>query len=390
MITRNKRVTSTDRQAPKEQVAPRILSASRQDRVNLPRCGIFLPREAKRTSIAWQNRQNDSYEDSRGILERIQFNCFLCGAQLTVEGGTESSATDEDVFPKWVQAYFDLRDRHFYLHDGSERKYNETLIPCCAKCNNEYMSRFEARIARALKGGFDQISQLRKADVFLWCAKIYYGLLHHEAKPRDWRTNQSFEPTISPRLLDDLGLLLLLLQGFRKRLMVFGPDHLPFSILRLPLHATGEPAAGFRTGYLMHVPAIALQLGRVGIICVLDDFGATEDGYRELVGSALSGKLLHPEQFWELAGRLFYLSYRHPLGTRMMMVDGPHDMMLDLDPYPLGDVKYDPADEADLLATMTQLPRETFFDTDGRIKSILLRSDRSFNEQPFSKYPCHD
>lgn len=361
----------------------RTRSSSRQDIVNLPRCGIFLPREAKRSSIPWQNRENDSLEGSQGILERLQFNCFLCGVQLTVEAGTEFSATDEDVFPKWLQTYFELENRYFYLHNGDKRKYSEALIPCCAKCNNEYMSRFEARIARALKRGFEQFSQLRKADVFLWCAKIYYGLVHHEAKPRDWRGDQHFEPTISPKLLDDLGLLLLLMQGFRKRVMVFGPDHLPFSILRFRLHASGEPAACFRTGYLMHVPAIALQLGSIGIIAVLDDFGATEEAYRQLVGSALSGKTLYSEQFLELAGRLFYLSYRNPLGTRMMMVEGPHDVMLDLDPYPLGDLKYDPADEAELLSKMTELPIEIFFDSDGRIKSILLRSDRCFNEQPF-------
>jgi len=34
---------------------------------------------------------------------------------------------------------------------------------------------------------------LRKADIFLWCAKIYYGIVHLEVNPRDVLTKEALE-----------------------------------------------------------------------------------------------------------------------------------------------------------------------------------------------------
>jgi len=52
----------------------------------------------------------------------------------------------EHVFPQWMQAVFDLAELKVTLSDGSQRKYSELFMPSCARCNNEFLSRFENRI----------------------------------------------------------------------------------------------------------------------------------------------------------------------------------------------------------------------------------------------------
>jgi hypothetical protein len=101
------------------------------------------------------------------------------------------------------------------------------------------------------------------------------------------------------------------LQGFRKRVIVSGPQEI-FSLLSFPLHAGRDPARYFRPALQLRFPCIALQLGSVGLMCMLDDFGTTENAYKEFFEPALRGKMLHPIQFWELVGRLSYLSWIMP------------------------------------------------------------------------------
>lgn len=190
--------------------------------VNLPRCGIFQAVETGLKEIPWSTQPPHPELDAEELAQRVAFNCFLCGRRLTKKRGSKQQDTGEDVFPKWMQADFDLAELKVPLNDGSQRKYSEILIPSCARCNNEFLSRFEERIARALRGGFERFSHLRKADIFLWCAKIYYGIVHLEVNPRDVRTKEALQPISSPSLLEDVRFLLRLLQGFRKRVMLFG------------------------------------------------------------------------------------------------------------------------------------------------------------------------
>jgi hypothetical protein len=279
-------------------------SADRQSpqAIRLPSRGIFLMADVK-DSVEWQ----PAIPANLVLAKRIAFNCFLCDVELTTGVAAENRATDEDVFPEWLQRRFDLSDKYVPLKNGNRCKYSELLIPACQKCNNEYMSRIEERVARALDGDFKRFLQLRKEDLYIWCAKIYYGLIYHETKLCDWRTaDASFSPSLPNAILRELSFLLDLLQGFRKRVLVSGPRKL-FSLLSFPLHADGDPADTFHPAIQVQFPCIALRLGSVGVLCVLDDFGTTENAYAQIFEPALRGKTLDPIQFWELVGRLSLL-----------------------------------------------------------------------------------
>ena len=105
--------------------------------------------------------------------------------------------------------------------------------------------------------------------------------------------------------------LLLLCKDTLKRVMGKWPAQL-FSLLLFPLHAGRDPARYFFTNLLLAFPCIAFQLGPVGVMCVLDDFGTTENAYAAYFEPALRGQTLDPLQFWELVGRLSYISWLMP------------------------------------------------------------------------------
>ena len=343
----------------------------------LPPRGIFMLADAK-GPIEWQQPP----ALTKDLAQRIAFNCFICGVELSADRTAPNRATDEDVFAKWVQRRFNLRNEHFPLQNGSQKKYSDLLIPACGKCNNEYMSQVEDRIARALAGGFSQFSTLRREDVYLWLAKVYYGLVYHETKLSDWRNaDASFTPLLPETILRDLAFLLDLLQGFHKRVLVGGPEKL-FSLLMFPLHSGTDAKSYFRPALRLDFPCIALQLGSVGVFSVLDDFGTTENAYDQVFASALRGQTLHPIQFWEVVGHLSYLSSRMPFECSFAKIEGDADVTLDYAPRSSGDLPVDVRDEAEWVSALTGLPLETFFGENG-LKSLVLRSDRTFNEVEF-------
>jgi hypothetical protein len=226
---------------------------------------------------------------------------------------------------------------------------------------------------------FKRFLQLRKEDLYIWCAKIYYGLIYHETKLCDWRTaDASFSPSLPNAILRELSFLLDLLQGFRKRVLVSGPRKL-FSLLSFPLHADGDPADTFHPAIQVQFPCIALRLGSVGVLCVLDDFGTTENAYAQIFEPALRGKTLDPIQFGELVGRLSFLSWNMPFEVTVGRIEGKRDMMLDYSVRSLGDQMPDPKAEAEWISELTGLPVEDFY-ANGGARSLLLRPDRTFNE----------
>jgi hypothetical protein len=359
---------------------------SERDRpLNLPRVGIFQANEVRVGAVPWRSGTHPLEPDAEELAHRIAFHCFLCGVQLTSKRGAKSQDTGEDVFPKWMQRHFRLSDKLIRLEDGSWRSYSEVLVPCCARCNNEYLSRFEDRIVRAFRVGFERFAQLRKADIFLWCAKIYYGLVHLEVCPRNPTTKVPLKPTLPQETLEDLNFLLRLLQGFRKRVVIFGVEHAPFSLLLFPLRAGRDPLHYFKVKQVTIFPGIALQLGPVGIISVFDDFGETEEFYGQKFLPALGGKALHPDQFWELAGRLLYRAYLVPLETSMSLVEGKDDMMLNLLPRPVKGAEPDPWEAAEWIARIADTKPGFYWSSTTKApnRTLLLRPDGSFNELVF-------
>jgi len=284
--------------------------------------------------VEWQQAPRSVPDTDDAVLQRVAFECFLCGNPLNRIRDHTHQDTNEDVFPRWLQRRYDLADLYFPLSDGRKIKYSEALIPACRKCNNVYMSGIEARIAQAVAKGFESFNNLPKSVVFLWCAKIYYGITHFEVQPRDGTTKFPERPSLPPYFLHDIRWLLHLLQGFRKRVLVNGHRSLPFSLLRFPLKTGKDESFYFQCRQPAFFPAIALQMGRVGIISVFDDFGRMESAYEHNFAEILNGRELNPVQFWELAGYLLFVASLYPLHTHFIRIEDELDMQLIYAPFP--------------------------------------------------------
>jgi hypothetical protein len=233
---------------------------------------------------------------------------------------------------------------------------------------------------------------LPKYLVFLWCAKLYYGMAHLEVKPRHGRRKVRQRPSLPPHFLEDIGWMLRLLQGFRKRVAVSGPEDLPFSVLRFPLQIGKDESYYFQCRHAAKFPGIAVQMGRVGVVSVFDDFEATERSYAHNFGAAINGHALHPVQFWELAGRLLYVASLYSYHTGFTLVEGERDMWIDYMPIPDWNGKYSERDcgwwawqmSLPWARILTGHPKGTAFHNPETDKPIttLMKPDRSFNEMP--------
>jgi hypothetical protein len=295
-------------------------------------------------------------------------------------------------YPRWLQKRYDLADLEVTLSNGHKRKYNEILVPACRECNNVYLSGVEDRMAKAVVRGFQSFNSLPKYVVFLWCAKLYYGFLHLEVQPRHGSQKVRQRPSLPPHFLEDVGWVLRLLQGFRKRVAVSGPEDLPFSVLRFPLQIGKDESYYFQCRHAARFPGLAVQMGRVGVVSVFDDFGAMERSYAHHFGAVLDGRALHPVQFWELAGRLLYAASLYSYHTAFTLVEGERDMWIEYMPVPDHEGKYSER-ECGLWAQQMALPwaRIATGDPEGmafynpktdKPITTLMKPDRSFNEIP--------
>jgi hypothetical protein len=175
--------------------------------VNLPRYGIFLPGEAHSSEIHWQTPKDVDPRPLGEVDQDFRFRCFLCNVPLSNVRDTSNKDTDEHVFAQWIQRYFDLTNQPISASDPNSITYDQLRIPACATCNNTHMSRLEDRIKKSLEGGFEKFSKLRECDIFLWCAKIYYGVIHNMALPRHWSSKTPLEPILDEKLLRDQDFL---------------------------------------------------------------------------------------------------------------------------------------------------------------------------------------
>lgn len=349
--------------------------------MNLPRRGIFLLSEAGPAGMPTQLPKGPDTRKPVPV-EEPSFRCFLCDEPLTRADGASNQDTDEHVFPQWLQCYFAIGSHPISLRDPEGLTYDEFRIPACARRNNAYLSQFENRIKSALEGGFDTFGKLRKSDIFLWCGKIYYGIVHRAVEPRDLR-KRPLTPLLDHDYLEHFSFAKLLLQGFRKRVTIVGPLF-PFSILLFRLRCGRDRGYYFNVRYTTQFVGMGLQLGSVGIIMVGDDYGETERFFARSFGD-LAEETLHPQQFWEIVGRALYYSFTHPVATSSSMIESPQDMTLWLMPRHEPGLPYDPHAEAYWIRQFTAAPEgESYLDRKcEHTLTVLTGPDEKFNEIEF-------
>jgi len=226
--------------------------------------------------------------------------CFLCGVDMGQD------ITREDVFPRWLQRKHNLWNQRLILINETQIRYSQLKIPCCPKCNNEYLSQLENKISTAINLGYRECLALDPILIFLWGAKIFYGILRKGLSLLIDRSSPGKGSILPEKFVQTYDDLHCFMQGIRRPMEFIEP--LPFSILIANLHDLGEGNNYYFRDNLI-CQTLSIRSGEVGIIIAFADSGINNQSYSRYL-QEVNGRKLHPIQFDELFAKVTYESHR--------------------------------------------------------------------------------
>lgn len=226
-----------------------------------------------------------------------EMQCFLCLDPLTKE-----TRTREHVFPKWLLKRHDMYNESMTLMNGTTIPYRTLTISCCKPCNGHFLSHIEDQVAQAFNGGYEAVTQLDRKLLFVWLAKLFYGLLVKERHSLLDRSDSNGNSILGDEDLQRFATHHLLMQHARGNLEWHSEENGdPFSMFILKCQESKEDVK-LNFDYIdsFHIPFLAIRSGDVAIIASLQDWGQLariETNHME----AAQQIALHPLQFTELA-----------------------------------------------------------------------------------------
>jgi hypothetical protein len=224
--------------------------------------------------------------------------CFLTGEALTTE------EEKIQVFPQWLMSRYSLEDQPFKLLDESMATYKDLKLPCAAHVNEAYLEPLEAEIAAAFDIGYDAIKNLDEQKLFLWAGKLLYGIIFNEVQSGiKLQHSQGEEFNISQSIIHKFSNLHLMLQSLN--LPVAFEEFKPYSIFLFKV-ANNTEEFGYRDE--INTLTFSLRIKDFGLIICLQDNGANKKYHREIL-EKIENEVLHPIQFEEFCGRVFYSAY---------------------------------------------------------------------------------
>lgn len=297
----------------------------------------------------------------------------------------------EDVFPLWLQRKFDLQDQLLNLMNGTSIPYRQIKIPCCASCNNIYLSRIENTVSSAFDSGHPEFVNLDKKVLFLWLAKIFYGLLYKEHfLPFDRRNPASNRIISREALIRYIFHHLFLTAVIRPVDFVLSGTAVPASIFTFNVQTTNDIMGRFDFRDDKPCMVMSLRIGEVGVLVSFDG-GVTEIASRYHFDQ-YKNQQLHPIQFEELSAQFFYrnrLLKRTPgymivgadsgaamIQTSMRSVSQSDFLPWDINHY------------SQFLSIFTRVPLDKIRQSEDRIRTWLHETnEREFFSMPLSEYP---
>jgi len=224
--------------------------------------------------------------------------CFLSGEKLS------SEEEKVQVFPQWLMSRYGLEDEPFKLLDESMATYKDLKLPCAAQINEQFLEPLEAEIAAAFAIGYDAVKELDELKLFQWAGKLLYGLIFNELRSGIKQQHaQGEEFNISQSIIHKFSHLHLMLQSINQP--VYFEDFKPFSLFLFKVE-NNEKEFGYRDE--INTLTFALRIKDFGLVICLQDNGANRFYHREVL-EKIEGKTLHPIQFEEFSGRVFYSAY---------------------------------------------------------------------------------
>jgi hypothetical protein len=99
-------------------------------------------------------------------------NCFLCGCY---PDGVAFNG--EHIIPDWLLRYTGISNSTITLPNRREVRYSSYKVRSCVQCNSFLSDNVEDNVSRAIKLGFEAVSDLLEQNqklVFQWLSLIYY------------------------------------------------------------------------------------------------------------------------------------------------------------------------------------------------------------------------
>jgi hypothetical protein len=281
--------------------------------------------------------------------------------------------TNEDVFPRWLKKMYGLSTSSITLATGENLSYNHLKIPCCAKCNNKWLSRIENIIFRAVKGGYDDFIKLDGFTLYLWLAKIYYGLYFKHLNTFLDIRDRSKGYLITPEDIKNLVEIHRILQGVigRTRITKF-PGSIFIYKSQVPKNMSEQ--FDFADGI---APFISLRMGSVSVTASLLDFGALHFEPNVIAKDKLAKQLeLHPIQHTEVTTLYMYTTHLFNgsptyLIDKQNKVDVITPLLMRMSRKPFFD-EFITEDFVNELANKLGKPFEDIFIDDNHYKSTLI------------------
>jgi hypothetical protein len=225
-------------------------------------------------------------------------NCFLTGQALT------SDEEKIQVFPQWLMSRYKLEDQPFKLLDESMATYKDLKIPCAAHVNEAFLEPLENEIAVAFDIGYEAVAKLDSLKLFQWAGKLLYGIIFNEVQSGiKLQHAKGEEFNISQSIIHKFSNLHLMLQSLNLPITFEGFK--PYSIF---LFKTDNNIEEFGYRDEINTLTFSLRIKDFGLIICMQDNGANRAYHREMVAK-IENEILHPIQFEEFCGRVFYSAY---------------------------------------------------------------------------------
>jgi hypothetical protein len=176
------------------------------------------------------------------------------------------------------------------------------MTPCCAPCNNSYLSSLERTIENAISESYDAVAKLEELKIFQWVSKIFYGILFRELSLLADRREPLAGFITTPELLVRYKFLHLFLQSIRIPTTFVGDT--PWSIFVVETHSYNQEL-DFDYHDNIQLLTFAIRIGGVGIIACLQDNGSQKEMFDDYF-KMFKGVKLHPIQFDELYAKVTY------------------------------------------------------------------------------------
>lgn len=232
-------------------------------------------------------------------FQKMRFDnsrCFLSGEKIESEQYLS-------IFADWLSDSYQLDEKPFKMLDESFLTYADIKTPCSSAVKEKFET-LENEIQKAFEKGYEGVKNLDEKLIFQWVAKMVYGIIFKEIEAAIKQQNAFAEGfNISQSLIHKFGALHTMLQSLIRPIIFEGFK--PYSIFITKVN-NAEDEFAYRDE--INTLTFSLRMKDFGLLVNLQDNGANKRYHQEIL-EKIEGKTLHPIQFEELCGRVFYSAY---------------------------------------------------------------------------------